>query len=147
LAIATPGRQYTSAATAYERTAERLNRSAERAEHRAELHRLAGRSDSEVTARDAARKSRHAAERANCNALRLRSRNREAALADPPSLTPRETDVLRLASHGLTHAEIAEPLGVSPATIKTHLQNIYPKLGVSDKTAAVAAVLRHGLID
>jgi DNA-binding NarL/FixJ family response regulator len=36
---------------------------------------------------------------------------------------------------------------VSSATVRTHLQNVYPKLGVCDKAAAVAAALRHGLIE
>jgi two-component system nitrate/nitrite response regulator NarL len=43
--------------------------------------------------------------------------------------------------------EIAERLVVSPATVKTHFTNLYPKLGVSDRAAAVAATLRLGLID
>jgi two-component system nitrate/nitrite response regulator NarL len=55
--------------------------------------------------------------------------------------------VLSLASNGLTAAEIAEQIGVSVTTIKTHFENIYSRLGVSDRCAAVAAALRHGLID
>jgi DNA-binding NarL/FixJ family response regulator len=55
--------------------------------------------------------------------------------------------VLQLASHGLTAYEIAEQLVLSAGTVKTHLRNIYRKLGVADKAAAVAAALRHGLID
>jgi DNA-binding NarL/FixJ family response regulator len=74
-------------------------------------------------------------------------RDGAGAPAEPPAITPRETDVLSLASHGLTHGEIADLLGVSPGTVRTHLQNIYPKLGVCDKAAAVAAALRHGLIE
>jgi two-component system nitrate/nitrite response regulator NarL len=62
-------------------------------------------------------------------------------------LTSRETEVVLLASHGLTVAEIGDQMAVAPATVRTHLENIYPKLGVSDKAAAVAAALRHGLID
>jgi DNA-binding CsgD family transcriptional regulator len=64
----------------------------------------------------------------------------------PPELTSRKIDVLTLASHGLTYREIADQIVVSPATVKTHLANIDCKLRVSDKAAAVAAALRHGLI-
>jgi two-component system nitrate/nitrite response regulator NarL len=62
-------------------------------------------------------------------------------------VTSRQAEVLGFASHGLTSAEIAEQLGVSVTTVKTHFDNIYIRLGVSDKAAAVAAALRHGLID
>jgi DNA-binding NarL/FixJ family response regulator len=62
-------------------------------------------------------------------------------------VTPRETEVLQLASHGLTASDIAEQLVLSTGTVKTHLRNIYCRLGVADKAAAVAAALRHGLID
>src|ERR1700722_2314566 len=69
LAIATPARPFTSAAAAYERTAERLDRCATLAEQRAEGHRLAGRSDSEGAERNRARKAREAAERTRANAM------------------------------------------------------------------------------
>jgi DNA-binding CsgD family transcriptional regulator len=70
-----------------------------------------------------------------------------APARDAPVLTPREMEVVELASRGLTSAEIAEQLFVSAGTIKNHLHNIYAKLEVSDKAAAVAAALRHGLIE
>jgi DNA-binding NarL/FixJ family response regulator len=66
---------------------------------------------------------------------------------DPPSITPRQAEVLSLASHGLTINEIADELCVTTATAKAHLENIYPKLGASDKAGAVAVALRHGLIE
>ena len=69
----------------------------------------------------------------------MRLRSRDAPAADPPSVTSRETEVLSLASHGLTAAEIAEQLAISVNTVKAHFDNIYLKLGVSDKAAAVAA--------
>jgi DNA-binding CsgD family transcriptional regulator len=147
LAVATPTRAYASAATAYERTAERLDHGATVAEQRAELHRLAGRGEEEAAERLTAQKARRAAGRARANAQRLRASDTGSAPSDAPSVTPRETEVLLLASHGLTYAEMAEQLAVSPTTVKTHLENIYPKLGVSDKAAAVAAALRHGLIE
>jgi DNA-binding NarL/FixJ family response regulator len=64
-----------------------------------------------------------------------------------PPVTPREIEVLRLASHGLTPGEIGEQLGVRAATIRTQLENVCPKLDVTEKAVAVAAALRHGLID
>jgi DNA-binding NarL/FixJ family response regulator len=147
LAQATPRRSFSSAAAAYERTAERLAEAAARADQRAERHLLAGRLDAEAAERQAAEKARVGADRARQNASLLRDRHCAPASAGPPSVTPRETEVLALASHGLTHAEIADQLTVSPATVRTHLENIYVKLGASDKAAAVATALRHGLID
>ena len=61
-------------------------------------------------------------------------------------LSAREQEVLRLAAEGNAGPRIAELLGVSPATIKTHFENIYEKLGVGDRAAAVAYALRIGLI-
>ena len=61
-------------------------------------------------------------------------------------LSDRELEVLRLAAEGNTGPEIAERLVVSRATVKTHFENIYEKLGVGDRAAAVAHALRTGLI-
>jgi DNA-binding NarL/FixJ family response regulator len=147
LAVASPETMHPAAATAYQRTADRLGESAARCDERAALHRIAGRSDAEASEREAARKARLAAERAMANAARLRSLSGVLPGGDPPKVTSRETEVLSLASHGLTYGEIAEQLTVSVATVRTHLQNIFLKLGVSDKAAAVATALRHGLIE
>jgi PAS domain S-box-containing protein len=61
-------------------------------------------------------------------------------------LSARELEVLRLASDGLSGPEIAERLVISPSTVKTHFENLYEKLGVSDRPSAVALALRRGLI-
>jgi PAS domain S-box-containing protein len=61
-------------------------------------------------------------------------------------LSTRELQVLRLAAEGNTGPDIAERLFLSPATVKTHFQHIYEKLGVGDRAAAVAHALRIGLI-
>lgn len=53
-------------------------------------------------------------------------------------LSERELDVLRLLSEGLTNAAIAEELVVAQSTVKTHINHIYAKLGVSQRTQAVA---------
>jgi PAS domain S-box-containing protein len=64
----------------------------------------------------------------------------------PRPLTDREIEVLRLAAEGNSGPQIAERLFVSASTIKTHFDNTYEKLGVSDRAAAVAQALRTGLI-
>ena len=56
-------------------------------------------------------------------------------------------EILRLASRGAATREIAESLGISPSTVKTHFEHIYAKLGVSERTEAVAKMLREGLIE
>jgi PAS domain S-box-containing protein len=73
--------------------------------------------------------------------------NRRRGSLAAPVLTAREVQVLALASQGLSTRATAEHLVISPATVKTHLENAYPKLGVSDKASAVAAALRQGLIE
>jgi len=67
--------------------------------------------------------------------------------ANRPALTPREQEVLVLAAEGLSAARIGERLFLSPATVKTHLAHLYDKLGVSDRSAAVAEAFRQGLLD
>lgn len=73
--------------------------------------------------------------------------SRRRAEFEPSVLSVRELEVLRLAAGGNSGPEIAERLVVAPATIKTHFEHIYDKLGVSDRAAAVAYALRTGLID
>lgn len=62
------------------------------------------------------------------------------------SLSPREVEVLALAAEGNTGPKIAGALQVTPATVKSHFESIYEKLGVSDRAAAVARAIRSGLI-
>jgi DNA-binding NarL/FixJ family response regulator len=76
-------------------------------------------------------------------ATRLMSRVRTPA-AEP--LSQRELEVLELVAVGNTNREAAATLFISEATVKTHLLNIYAKLGVSDRTAAVAAAFNRGLL-
>jgi two-component system nitrate/nitrite response regulator NarL len=59
-------------------------------------------------------------------------------------LTDREREVLALLAEGLTAPQIAERLVVGASTVKTHLKNLYAKLGVGDRAAAVAAAQRRG---
>jgi DNA-binding CsgD family transcriptional regulator len=62
-------------------------------------------------------------------------------------LSPRELEVLQLVAEGKSAPEIGELLFVSPGTVKTHLKNIYGKLGACDRASAVAEALRRGLIE
>jgi two-component system nitrate/nitrite response regulator NarL len=64
-----------------------------------------------------------------------------------PVLSPREQEVLRLIAEGGSAPAIARELHLSPSTIKTHLQSLYEKLGVSDRAAAVAVAMRSGLLE
>jgi NarL family two-component system response regulator LiaR len=61
-------------------------------------------------------------------------------------LTERERDVLRLMVDGLSNAEIAERLVVSPSTIKFHVGNNFTKLGVDNRVAAVTLALQRKLV-
>jgi DNA-binding CsgD family transcriptional regulator len=62
-------------------------------------------------------------------------------------LTPREREILTLAAQGLGGRKIAQQLSISPATVKTHFAHIHTKLGVSHRAAAVAYVMRAGLVE
>jgi two-component system nitrate/nitrite response regulator NarL len=75
-----------------------------------------------------------------------RELRRRAALTRP-QLSPRELEILSLAAEGKATAEIAAALHLSTATVKTHLQKIYDRLGVNDRTSAVVVALRRGLLD
>jgi DNA-binding CsgD family transcriptional regulator len=68
-------------------------------------------------------------------------------LAKPatPELTPREREVLACVARGRTNAQVAQELWLAPSTVRKHLENVYAKLGVNTRTAAVARFL--GLID
>ena len=62
------------------------------------------------------------------------------------SLTPRETDTLRLVAKGLTNKEIADALEVSEVTVKTHVSSVLSKLGLSSRTQAALFALKEGLV-
>lgn len=62
-------------------------------------------------------------------------------------LSPRELEVLALVADGATNRAAGDRLHLSEATVKTHLLNIYAKLGVGDRAAAVAEGFRRGLLD
>ncbi|WP_420497805.1 response regulator transcription factor [Parafrankia soli] len=63
----------------------------------------------------------------------------------PPVWTRRELDVLGLVAEGLSNAETAERLAVSPETVKAYLRTIRSKLGVRNRIEAVNVARRSGL--
>jgi DNA-binding CsgD family transcriptional regulator len=68
-----------------------------------------------------------------------RLRSRRERRPHPPSLTEREVEVLALVAQGLTNRQISRRLFISPATVRTHLEHIYDKLGVRSRAGAVSA--------
>ena len=77
---------------------------------------------------------------------RLVQRLRHGPEPARPQLSGRETEILGRAARGLTNAEIGRDLYISEATVKTHLLRACAKLGVSGRTAAVAAAAERGLL-
>jgi len=73
--------------------------------------------------------------------IRLRKRH------DAPALTEREQEILRMIADGKSLPAIAKELFLGVTTVKTHVQHLYEKLGVSDRAAAVAAAMRRGLLE
>jgi two-component system, NarL family, nitrate/nitrite response regulator NarL len=64
-----------------------------------------------------------------------------------PALSPREREVLKLIASGRSIPAIAKELYLAPSTVKTHVQRLYEKLGVSDRAAAVAEAMRRKLLE
>jgi len=69
------------------------------------------------------------------------------ARAEQFGLTAREMDVLGLLGKGYRNREIAESLGLSQTTVKTHVARIFKRLEVSDRTDAVVTAFRLGIIE
>lgn len=76
-------------------------------------------------------------------ARRLMSQMRAPA---QESLSPREIEVLQLVARGNSNKDVGRQLHISKATVKTHLNHIYDKLGVNDRTSAVTTALERGII-
>jgi DNA-binding CsgD family transcriptional regulator len=82
---------------------------------------------------------------ARADALAEQLQTTQARSVLPAGLTEREVEVLRLVAEGLTNAEAAERLSLSPRTVDFHLRTIYGKLGVSSRAAATRFMLEHHL--
>jgi predicted ATPase/DNA-binding CsgD family transcriptional regulator/DNA-binding XRE family transcriptional regulator len=75
-----------------------------------------------------------------------KSGHKAAEPSRPNELTERELEVLRLVTHGLTDAQIAETLVISPRTVNAHLRSIYQKLGISSRHAAMHYAMKQKLL-
>jgi DNA-binding NarL/FixJ family response regulator len=76
----------------------------------------------------------------------------EVQLVDRPTtaeapLSPREVEILQKIAYGATTKEVADQLGISFHTVKTHLERIFEKLGANDRAQAVAIAIREGLVE
>ena len=75
-------------------------------------------------------------------AVRLVERTRRPLV----TLTERERDVLSLVARGRSNKQVAASLGIGATTVKTHLLNVFAKLGATDRTHAVTLAMEHGLL-
>lgn len=72
---------------------------------------------------------------------------RKRAEPEGPALSPREREVLKMIAAGSSIPTMAKELFLAPSTVKTHVQRLYEKLGVSDRGAAVAEAMRRKLVE
>jgi DNA-binding NarL/FixJ family response regulator len=79
-------------------------------------------------------------------AARLMSRLRTPAAPGAVQPSPRELEVLAAVARGLSNAEIGRELFIGEATVKTHLQRLFTKLDVDDRTRAVTVAIERGLL-
>jgi DNA-binding NarL/FixJ family response regulator len=85
------------------------------------------------------------AQTALVQAASAQSRPAPAPASLPDELTPREAEVLTLIAEGLSNREIASALVVSEATVKTHINHVFAKIGARDRAQAVHYAYTHGL--
>ena len=78
--------------------------------------------------------------------LRHRRHQQETERQRANRLTPRQREILQMLADGVPVPTIAEQLGMSRLTLRTHVQNILTRLGVHTKTEAVTVAIRHGKI-
>jgi two-component system NarL family response regulator len=84
----------------------------------------------------------HAGERPVVPLVQARLKERASA----PTLTSREIEVLQLISEGMRNKEVGATLGITEGTVQIHVKNIFGKLNVNDRTAAVQIAVRRGLV-
>lgn len=73
-------------------------------------------------------------------------RGRSSRAGGPSGLTPRESEVLALLSTGMANKRIAHELHISPKTVSNHIERIYCKLGVSNRTGAAMYAMQYGIV-
>ena len=89
--------------------------------------------------------------KATTGLLRRGRRHKPPADLDPAAsprlsqLTEREYEILQFVADGLSNAQVAERLVISEYTVKTHISNLFRKLGINDRVQAVIFALEHGL--
>ena len=74
-------------------------------------------------------------------------RDERIAAREVAALTPRELEVLRLIARGLDNRGIADQLVLSTATVKSHVNRVFLKLGVRDRAQAVIAAYETGVVE
>jgi DNA-binding NarL/FixJ family response regulator len=79
-------------------------------------------------------------------AARLMSKLRTPSVSPAAQPSPRELEVLAAVARGLSNAEIGRELYIGEATVKTHLQRLFTKLDVDDRTRAVTVAMERGLL-
>jgi two-component system nitrate/nitrite response regulator NarL len=77
----------------------------------------------------------------------LASEVRHRSRGEATLLSPREAEIIKLIADGLSVPDIAAKLHLAPTTVRTHVQNLFGKLGVSDRAAAVAEAMRRRLVE
>ena len=65
----------------------------------------------------------------------------------PAGLTDREVEVLRLGAKGLSRRQIGDRLFITEGTVRSHLEHIYGKIGVSTRSTASLFAMEHGLLE
>jgi DNA-binding CsgD family transcriptional regulator/tetratricopeptide (TPR) repeat protein len=80
------------------------------------------------------------------DAVRPETTPRANGYDDPAGLTPRELDVLRAIATGMTNAQAADTLSISPHTVNMHVRSIFAKLGVTSRSAATRYAIVNRLI-
>ena len=83
---------------------------------------------------------------ARTDVLDLTLTSAESGEVYPAGLSVREVEVLRLVAEGLTDADVANHLSISPRTVGQHLRSVYNKLGVSSRAAATRFAVEHHLV-
>ena len=96
-------------------------------------------------ARDGRRSSRRSCAR-SCTTCRCPPRAAAPRQIDPCPMSTREVDVLRRLAKGMVYKQIASELGLSTSTVRTHLHNVYGKLGAMDRAQAVLIATERGWI-